>query len=307
MPHKKNAKPTPVRKGRLTPSIRRSRVQEAVAAALLTLGFAMPALAVELGEIRVHSWIGEQIKASIPLAGDDASGSEARCFKGVLVNLHGEPVSALKLTLQHMTTGSVLLLFGGSAVDEPAATVVVENVCGTGGSREYAVLLDQVPASQAAATPARPDASARDVDKVMAPARKQREAEDDAERIWIPDTIYPIPGMPPMRMASMLGSQDEGQLRRAAFLSSTRESMNSSALLRLDRAFDKFGQARHGDGSGDRTPWIAALSAVLLLGAAGWIVMRIRAMRAAAKPWLPIDDRIDAGSDDMKPAERLPS
>lgn len=279
----------------------------ACATLLLGLGLAMPAHAMEFGEIRVHSWLGKQLKASVPLVGDDASGAEARCFRGVLVNLHGEPVSALKLTLQQMTTGSVLLLFGGSAVDEPAATVVVENVCGTGGSREYAVLLDQAPATQPAATPVQPDLMTQAAAPQPSPLRKQAVAEDsEAEQIWIPDTIYPIPGMPPMRMASMLGSQDGAQARRAIVFSQL-ESAPSSALLRFDRAFDKFGQPRHGGGSEDRRTWIAALAAVLLLGAAGWVVVRMRAMRAAARPWLPIDERIDAGSGNATPAERLPS
>lgn len=265
----------------------RRRGLDVLAALLLALQLA-PAIAVDLGDIRVHSWLGRQIKASIPLVGDDAGSSEARCFKGALVNLHGEPVSALKLGLQHTTGGSFLLLFGGSAVDEPAATVVVENICGTGGSRDYAVLLDLVPASQVAA-----------VEVNATTPRKQAVADaNDREPIWIPDTVYPIPGMPPMRMASMLGAHDEGTLRPASLRMPSPDKVLAPAALRLDRAYEKFGLARHGNAiSGTTKLWMTgALSALLLLGAAAWVVYRIRAMRAASRPWLPIDERIDSGN-----------
>lgn len=110
--------------------------------------------AAELGDIRVHSWLGRQLKASVPLMGADARESEERCFKGGLINLNHELVSPLKVSLQHSSKASVLLLSGGKAVDEPAAMVRVENVCGTGSSREYTVLLDLVSEASVVAAPA---------------------------------------------------------------------------------------------------------------------------------------------------------
>ncbi|HEY0848249.1 MAG TPA: hypothetical protein VGE12_22970 [Noviherbaspirillum sp.] len=267
-------------------------------ASLLALHAALPAHAVELGDIRIHSWLGRQLKASIPLGGDDARDSAARCFKGVLVNLHGEPVSALRVSLQHTTGGSLLLLFGGSAIDEPAATVVVENLCGTGGNREYPVLLDLVPETPAAVA-REPQVAVlpQEVGNEEAPPTRtaQVAAEVDSARMRVPDTIYPIPGMPSMRLAAMLGDPAMGNGRRAAAAAPATDGA-AAARLRLETALAAFARTDAGsEGAGRIVPIFIAVTA--LLAAAGWVVMRLRAMRAAARPWLPIDERIDAGAD----------
>ena len=53
---------------------------------LLALGGAAAGVqAVELGEMRVYSPAGSQLRASIPLSGADAYESEARCFNGAML------------------------------------------------------------------------------------------------------------------------------------------------------------------------------------------------------------------------------
>lgn len=293
------------------PSGSRLPARKAIAACLLALHVVLPAHAVELGDIRVHSWLGKQIKASVPLGGDDARTSEARCFKGVLVNLHGEPVSALRTTLQHTTTGSLLLLFGGSAVDEPAATVVVENVCGTGGSREYAVLLDLVPQASVAPAPVPEDASpAQQVarDNSAARAGNAVPAAEEAAT-FIPDTIYPIPGMPSMRMAAMLSTPNAGRVRRTvhAPLQPATEDAFSAARLTMASGLASFARPASDEHGGMKATVIVAFALGALMAAIAWIVMRMRAMRTAEQPWLPIDMRIDAGTGNTRTAERLSS
>ncbi len=237
--------------------------------------------AAELGDIRVHSWLGRQLKASVPLMGMDARGSEERCFKGSLINLNHELVSTLKVSLQHSSKASVLLLSGGNAVDEPAAMVRLENVCGTGSSREYAVLLDPVSEAPAVAAPAvipLPETGKEEAiapptritpapEKSVASARTEnppdfsettRRGTQAAQKLpKMPanaEAIPPITGMLKLKMAAMLAKSYPNQILHAAHSSPRhgvgeilREPMqpdtSSQPRLKLDRSLAKLPSA----------------------------------------------------------------
>lgn len=294
---------------------------------LLFSYLAANAEAVELGNLRVHSLLGRQLKASVPLTGDDARESEARCFKAALVNMNREPLSILKVTLQHFSNGSVLLLSGGAAIDEPAAMVVVENSCGAASSRDYALLLD--PAAPAAASASAVATPMDTVKEIVAPMTTpplaktvQTERGPDAAdpsgglQNRKPSVrsafLYAIPGMPTMKMAAMLADPDRDKISHAGAQTRQPTLTDSSphARLRMERSLAGTGwsgvngaQTSHG-----QKAWIiGALSLIALLGAAAWIVMRVREMRSSAKPWIPGDMPSKDSDAEMRNASSMSS
>jgi hypothetical protein len=112
--------------------------------------------------------------------------------------------------------------------------------------------------------------------------------------------FYPIAGMPGMKMAAMLGDPDrDGNLHVSR--QQLQPDSTSHPLLKIDRSLTGHGWA---EVPGTETPlgpkaWIiGALSLLALLGAAGWIALRIREMRAAATSWMPRDVSPDAAGGD---------
>ena len=277
----------------------------------------LDAQAAEFGNLTMHSWIGRQLKASVLLAGDDARESEARCFKASVTGLNSEAASPLKVTLQHSSRSSILLLTGGSAIEEPAATVMVENVCGAGAKREYSVLLDLVPETASVPVVAAPDMA-----QVDAPVLSKQALNDNASATPVSqqakqrsetggiksaaDISLNAPflsragGLLNLKMAAMLANPQGDRIVRTANDSAGRVApselvqvvVSSDPLLKLDRSLS--GRAMDSSGKSSMNGAIAGVLAILsLLGAAGWIAMRVRAMRAS-KPWAPIDAMLDA-------------
>lgn len=283
--------------------------------------------AVELGNLRVHSLLGRQLKASVPLTGDDARESEARCFKAALVSLNREPVSTLKVTLQHFSNGSILLLSGGAAIDEPAAMVVVENTCGAGGSRDYALLLDPAaPAVASASSVATPMDTVKEAAPMQTPTHtpplaKNVQTERRLESADHPDDVqnrkpsvrsaflYAIPGMPTMKMATMLhaGASSPNQEGGADARQPELADSAPHARLRMDRSLAGAGLNDAEASDGQKAWIIGALSLIALLGAAAWIAMRIREMRSNAKPWIPGDTPSEDSDADARTASSMSS
>lgn len=272
-----------------------------MAGMLFACSGAWDAQAADLGDITVHSWLGRQLKASIALMGDDARESEARCFTGSLVNLNNEVVGTLKLTLQHSAKGAVLLLFGGNAVDEPAAMVRVVNACGQGAVREYALLLDQAPEGQVAAAVPAVDVALKTVERAVERPRRQQEvaigqARKEAPPVVQADIVSAVTGM--MRLSAMLRPPLAGG-DSAMKLTDAIENTYRPVL----KLAQTLGNARTGDAtSTNRTGVIAGmLSLLAIVGAAGWIMLRVREMKATSKPWVPVDAESDAGTDTAQP------
>jgi hypothetical protein len=278
-----------------TPDLRRAGL-----AALALAAFCAPhGNAVELGDIRVHSWLGRQLKASVPLAGDDARESDARCFKASLLNLNQEVVSNLKVTLQHSSRSSVLLLAGGSAVDEPAATVRVENVCGSGERRDFAVLLDLVPDSPAAQTPVAIPPSEPEK-PVRQRAVMERDGEPVVQREPKPGPVLAQPILiAGLKLAALLSSPDTGGTQANSRVPENRAIPDTDAsfkpALKLEPSLAKAAGASAGSDNppGQKATIIAILGILAVFAAAAWIFMRIREMKTAAKPWVPVDMMLD--------------
>ena len=282
------------------------------------------AQAAEFGNITMHSWIGRQLKASVLLVGDDARENEARCFKASVAGLNSEAAIPLKVTLQHSSRSSILLLTGGSAVEEPAATVMVENVCGTGAKREYSVLLDLVPEVAPVPVVAAPDmakldapalpeqASSGNVSATSPALPAKRRAETGEVKpaaprpVDIPSNapfLSRVGGLLSLKMASMLANPEGSRIVRAPYDFTGRAAPGESAqamgpsdpLLKLDRSLSGKAMGSSDGGKFSMNGAIAGALAILsLLGAVVWIAARVRAMRAASKPWAPIDAMLDA-------------
>ena len=270
-------------------------------ALLLGCAGAWDAQGAELGSLTVHSWLGRQLKASVLLAGDDARESESRCYKASLLNLNNEALGSLKATVQHSAKGSILLLFGGDAVDEPAAMVKVENTCGTGGAREYALLLDQVPDAQKIAEPYAEPLPAGEGRQVE--ARKVHDGGQAKATVTVPEsTIQPVRSLPQdivsaatgmMRLAALLPASHAGATRspsmRAAVANMDAEHRPS---LKLAHSLGTAGTAagKPGEGSSQHPGVVASVLTLLaVLCATAWIAMRIRSMNASGKAWVPAD------------------
>ncbi|HZW21640.1 hypothetical protein [Noviherbaspirillum sp.] len=249
-----------------------------VLGAVLFFCHAPHAASAELGELRVHSWLGRQLKASAPLTGDDARSSTPACFKAALLNLNREVVAPLKVTLQHSANASTLLISGGNPVDEPAGMVAIENTCGAGERREYGLLLDVAPPTVAPALELPKEEAA-------APAPRKVRATEAAVPAAKPfaDILVTINETWRMKLASMLVPQ------RPAFATPA----GASEPLQLKAARGLASGQREG---GSRVSMLVfgILSGLVLAGAVLWLALRLRAMRKAEQPWAPVDALLDA-------------
>ena len=292
-------------------SPKRSRVRtgcvqrySALAGVLFFWHSVAPAHAFELGELRVHSWLGRQLKASIALAGDDARAVEGRCFRATLQNLQHETVGSLKVTLQHSTKQSLLLLAGGNAVEEPAAMIVVEHVCGDGVRREYALLLDAAPPSagplveHAMHTEPQPAPVTNELARV--PRRKATPVHvAEAPVDPLSELTVPMNETWRMKLAARL-------VPRAAQDGTVRVAWASSPpgplALRTERTLAS--AARMEEGPGTKALAAVALSILAVAGALAWLAWRVRAMQKAARPWVPVDELLDPAPDEEERTQR---
>lgn len=110
--------------------------------------------AIGLGEIDVQSSIGQPIRATVALHGNDLHALGEHCVKGTLSLLDNSVRSSLRVGLKQSGNAMILSLSGSRGVDEPAAVVTVETQCGSRVVREYTVLLEP------ATDPARPAVTA---------------------------------------------------------------------------------------------------------------------------------------------------
>lgn len=235
--------------------IHTSRSKTAHAAYLPLLAFAccawLQASAVELGDIRIHSERGRPLRASIALLGDDGVTSEARCFAGVLLD-GDQRIAELKAVLQQSARGPTLLLAGGAGT-RPAYRLLIENRCETGPNREYALpFLPSLDSGQ---------------------AEGLRKAE--AEEALLSRKLRALES----KMARVFSSAEvEGVLRAAAAAGQAQQD-DQALALKLERSL--------ASPSGEPRPaahLFAVLLAAVAAGAAGWLVLRLRAMNAAPKP-----------------------
>ncbi len=122
--------------------------------ALLLCCFGAPwARALGLGDLRVQSNLGQPLRASIPILGEQAEALLQVCVKARVLNLDGALISPLRVSLGHEAGLPALLLSSHLSIDEPALTVQLEVTCENQISRNYPVLLDPLESTSPARTP----------------------------------------------------------------------------------------------------------------------------------------------------------
>lgn len=113
-----------------------------------------PAGAASLGEISLHSRIGEELLAEIPFTAGDRELSDAACFS--LQALPGADlpvVSNARIRLVRDKNGAHLLLIGNRPLNEPAFTLSLRVNCGVDLQRTYVLMPDAPLPNSATAQP----------------------------------------------------------------------------------------------------------------------------------------------------------
>ncbi|PWB57481.1 MAG: hypothetical protein C3F18_04010 [Nitrosomonadales bacterium] len=133
-----------------------------------------------LGELAVHSHLGQPLRASIPLKADLDEELDSRCFSLARPEGQGDHASYLtqaRLTLVESGGQRHLQIHSAQAINEPFLRLLVQGNCGQGHlSREFTLLLDPVEYEQ------RPVSPAREVDVIQVPVLR-------------PDTLGPAPSV----------------------------------------------------------------------------------------------------------------
>lgn len=119
-----------------------------IAAALISIGVALPSFALTIGRPQGSTWIGKPVDLVIPLTLEEGDGGDSLCLEAEVlqgdtriddkrVNVSLEPGSSATAPRMHVRSTVI--------VDEPVVTVAVSAGCATRSTRRY-VLLADVPA-----------------------------------------------------------------------------------------------------------------------------------------------------------------
>lgn len=100
--------------------------------------------AAGLGPVRVQSSLGQPLRVSMPLLGDDASGITANCVKARVENADGGFIATAAVAFRNLDQSTTIQLSTREGINEPAVMVRVEVACGASIKRNYQVLLDPV-------------------------------------------------------------------------------------------------------------------------------------------------------------------
>lgn len=127
--------------------------QTAVATLVAALLTPLPGMAFGLGEISVHSYLGEPLRATIPLQTEPNEEVDVSCLslapppevEGMIYLRHA------RLSLSTQGDGLQLTISGSNVLNEPFISVVIQSNCQEQGrlKREYTLLID--PATYTAA------------------------------------------------------------------------------------------------------------------------------------------------------------
>jgi hypothetical protein len=121
-----------------------------IAAGLISCAAPLSSSAMLLGELAVHSHLGQPLRASIPLKADLDDELDSRCFSLARPEGQGDYDSYLtQARLELVETGGQfqLKIRSAQAINEPFLRLLVQGNCGQGHlSREFTLLLDPVDA-----------------------------------------------------------------------------------------------------------------------------------------------------------------
>jgi pilus assembly protein FimV len=105
--------------------------------------FAVPwAHALGLGDLRLHSNLGQPLRASVLILGEQTEPLLQVCVKARLVNLEGALIAHLRVSVGYEAGLPALLLTSHANIEEPVLTIQLEMVCESQINRNYQVLLD---------------------------------------------------------------------------------------------------------------------------------------------------------------------
>jgi len=109
--------------------------------AILAVCYAVPAQALGLGELRVQSALGQQLRASLNLLGVQNDLPQS-CISAKLVSTEGGLVANAIVSFAPSGSSGLISLTTRQSVQEPAVKLVVDIACGAQIHREFTLLLD---------------------------------------------------------------------------------------------------------------------------------------------------------------------
>jgi hypothetical protein len=125
----------------------RSLLLSLLAAGVVGMGaLPKPASALMLGDVKLHSWLGEPLRATIPIRAGDDEQLDSRCFYLARPEQQDGADAYLTqgtLVLEESAAGLKLRLSTSKPVNSPFLNVIIEARCGQGTQkREFVLLLD---------------------------------------------------------------------------------------------------------------------------------------------------------------------
>lgn len=123
-----------------------------IAAGLISCAVPLSSSALLLGELSLHSYLGQPLRASIQIKASPDEELDSRCFSLVRPESRGDYASYLtQARLDLVETGGqrLLKIYSSQPVSEPFLRLRVQGSCGQGHvGREYTLLLDPVEYAQ---------------------------------------------------------------------------------------------------------------------------------------------------------------
>ncbi len=146
-----------------------------IAAGLISCASPLSSSAMLFGELSLHSYLGQPLRASIPLKANPGEELDSRCFSLAYPENQSEYASYLtQARLELVESGGQfqLLIRSAQAINEPFLRLLVQANCGQGHlSRKFTLLLDPVEYSQA-------------LPSAVKPAAQQPVSEAQEQLIW---------------------------------------------------------------------------------------------------------------------------
>jgi pilus assembly protein FimV len=100
------------------------------------------AFAVGLGPLQLHSGIGQQLRANVPLLAVNVDAIDSSCIKATVESADGAYLTTPQIGLISKGAPPAIVLSSKQAIMEPALTLRISLSCGSSISRDYQILLD---------------------------------------------------------------------------------------------------------------------------------------------------------------------
>lgn len=100
------------------------------------------AFAAGLGPIQLHSGLGQQLRANVPLMAVNVNDIDPSCIKATVESADGAFLTTPQIGVISKGASPAIVISSRQAIMEPALTLRVGLSCGTSISRDYQILLD---------------------------------------------------------------------------------------------------------------------------------------------------------------------